>query len=565
MDQNCRNQILSEEYMDLILENDEEIKAFIQESKYCSDIINEDSVVVYYPFSALPKNHIHLYGYGAIPNCYGLLDIDSLERSGVTKIRNIPKLNLQGNGVLIGIIDTGIDYTHEAFRNTDGTSKIFSIWDQSIQTENGIPDGFQYGTQYTKEQIDTALKNPNPLSVVPSVDNEGHGTFLAGIAAGNRNEKENFSGVVPESQIIMVKLKPAKKIVKDFWCIPEEIICYQKNDLMQGIKYLYDTAKKVKRPISLIIGIGTSQGGHDERGALSSYLSSIAAENGVSVSIAAGNEGNSGHHYYGTVQKGQEADQVELRVGPGTKGFSMELWGKSANIFSIDILSPTGEYIPRIPPRLQETREIRFMFEKTVINVDYQLVESQSGDQLILLRFQQPTEGIWRFKVYASGNLKPDFHIWLPIQQFLSNETYFVKSNPEYTLTSPGNTFVPIVATAYDHTNQSLYPNASRGYMRNENISPTLAAPGVNLTGPDLQNRYKTASGTSLAAAHTGGVAAMFLEWGIVKGNFAKIDTVEIKNLLIRGAIRDPGGTYPNKEWGYGILDVFNAYNSLIS
>ena len=211
------------------------------------------------------------------------------------------------------------------------------------------------------------------------------------------------------------------------------------------------------------------------------------------------------------------------------------LWnygGNAFNTFSIDLLSPTGKYIPRIPARIGASREIRFVFEKTLIYIDYQIAESQSGDELILLRFKNPTEGIWRFRVYAGGDLDLNYNIWLPITKFLSAETYFTQPDPEYTLTSPGNTFIPIVVTAYDYANHTLYIDANRGYTRYDNIAPIIAAPGVNVIGPTFHNGYMVANGTSIAAAHTAGVAAMFLEWGIVRGNYTQISTVEIKYLV---------------------------------
>lgn len=559
MDNSCKEKIISEEYADFMIDEGKLLNNLTAIPDTCSFHLIENTYNVYIPISSLPDKLIQTYGYGAYPNCYGLLDIGSLDISGITKIQNIPALGLSGQGVLIGIVDSGIDYRHEAFLKTDGTSKVYSIWDQTINDETSQPDSFPFGTEYSQEQINQALASENPLSVVPSIDEIGHGTFLAGMAAGNRNEKEKFSGVVPNAEIVVVKLKPAKQFLKEFWRIPTDALAYQKNDFIMGIRYLEEVANKVKRPISIIIGIGTSQGAHDERGALSRYISSLAAKNGVCISIAGGNEGNTGHHYMGNVVK--NADLVELKVGPKVSGFSMELWGSTPTNFSIDIQSPSGEYIPRIPARIQESRVIGFIFENTVINIDYQLVEAQSGEQLILVRFTNPAEGIWRFQVYSSGNLSFSYHSWLPIESFLSRETHFIEPNPEYTLTSPGNTYIPIVTTAYNNANQTLYINASRGFMRNNSIAPTLAAPGVELIGPAIPSGYKRASGTSVAATHTAGVGAMLLEWGIINGNNLQISTVQIRNLLIRGAKRDPNQVYPNKEWGYGILDLFNAYN----
>ncbi len=562
MDQNCGEYALSEDYAEFIVEFGQDLEQLTANPDTCFTPINNTHAVVYAPIGNLPENLIQIYGYGIFPNCFGLMDTGSLEASGVTRLRNIPGFSLQGQGVLIGIIDTGIDYLHNAFKNADGSTKIFSIWDQTIQSGTP-PEDFFYGTEYTQAQINLALLNNDPISIVPSVDEDGHGTFLAGIAAGTDSVGDNFAGVAPFSEIVVVKLKQAKQFTREFFKIPQDPICYQESDIMLGIKYLLDVANRLLRPLSICIGFGTSQGAHDERGTLSSYLSAVADFRGIAVTIAGGNEGNRGHHYEGIISSGVEFETVELRVGPDETGFSMELWGDAPSTFSIDILSPTGEFIPRIPARIGETRVIRFIFEETVIFVDYEIIESQTGDQLILLRFSSPTEGIWRFRVYSNIDLDSRFNVWLPISNFISDQTYFTQPSPEITLTSPGNTIIPIIVTAYNYTNQSLYYNAGRGFTRNNNISPDLAAPGVNLIGPGPDNTYLTSTGTSLAAAHTTGIAALILEWGIVEGNYTQLDSVEIKNLLIRGARRDPDITYPNRDWGYGILDVYSSYNSL--
>ncbi len=563
MNQDCAERIISEEYADFIFEYGQMPESLTNIPGFCYDVINNIHAVLYVPVSQLPNNLIEKYSYSIYPNCFGLLDIGSLDDAGVTQIRNSPYLNLTGKSVLVGFIDTGIEYTHQAFKNPDGTTRIVSIWDQTIDTTDSRPADFYYGTEYTQEQINLALTSADPLSIVPSTDTNGHGTALAGIAAGSRNENERFSGVAQNAQIVAVKLKPAKKQLREFFFIPPEAVCFQENDIMLGIKYLVGVANKLQRPISICIGVGTSQGPHDARSALSNYLSAMADQNGVGVTIAAGNEGNTRHHYSGTVDIATGYDTVELRVGPNNNGFSMELWGNSPNIFSIDVLSPTGQYIPRIPARLKETREINFIFENTKLFIDYELVEAQTGNELILIRFQTPMEGIWRFRVYSAINIEPRFNIWLPINSFLGEDTYFMQPDPYYTLTTPGNTFTPIVATSYNHVNQSLAINASRGYTVANTISPTLAAPGVDVIVPTLNDRYTINGGTSIAAAFTAGVVAMLLEWGIVNGNQTQFDTLQIKNFLIRGAKRDRNITYPNREWGYGILDVFNAFTSL--
>lgn len=561
MDQDCRNAIYSEDYFDFIVGYGKNIGIFEVIPNSCSYLINISDAALYAPIANLPTNIIQLFGYRSIPRCFGLADMASIEASGANRVRNIPALNLRGEGVLIGIIDTGIEYTHNSFRKADGTSRILSIWDQSIQSQTGMPEGFEYGTEYTREQINAALNNPSPLSIVPSTDENGHGTYLAGIIAGSPNAENNFSGVVPDAELVVVKLKPAKSNLKEFFQISPEITCYQENDILIALKYLNDLAVKLNRPISICIGLCSSQGSHDPSGALDRYVGRIADFPGTSISVAAGNEGQSGLHFQGVVTNRADEDVVELRVGPNEYGFSMELWGTVPNTYSLDILSPSGEYIPRIPARIRETRKVRFIFEETVISVDYIIVEPYTGDELIVLRFSKPAEGIWRFRIYGSGDVEKRYHIWMPLRQFLKSEqTSFTEPDPENTTTSPSYSAIALVPTAYDISNKSLYLNASRGYLRNDEIVPHFAAPGVNMIGPGLNNSYITSSGTSVAAAHTTGIAAMLLEWAIVRGNDILLGSRGIKNLLIRGADRDPNITYPSKEWGYGIINIYNTF-----
>lgn len=561
MDEACRAQILSNDFGDILVEYTGDIETIKQRfQSECFHKINEKFAVVHIPVSKLTA--FNEFYYYAVPSLLGLMDTSSLEASGVNRIQNIPNFSLKGQGTIIGIVDTGIEYTHQAFKREDNTSKILTIWDQTIQTDK-FPADMHFGTEYNRDQINEAIKNANPLSVVPSTDENGHGTYLAGIAAGNKNDEKNFSGVVPDAEIAIVKLKQAKPHIRDFFAVPQDVIAFQENDIMHGVQYLVDFARSQKKPIAICIGLGSGLGSHDGRSSLSSFLSDVGDEVGITIVVAAGNEGNSGHHYYGEIDRAVGFDTVEVRVAEKVQGFTLEIWGVSPNTYSIDILSPTGEYIPRIPARIGESRNIGFVFEETKIAVDYNLVEAKTGDELILLRFKNPTSGIWKFKVYGSGDVNLFFHSWLPSTEFLSTETYFIKSNPETTITDPGNASIPITTTAYNHNTQSIYQNSSRGYTRDNQVKPDLAAPGVDIIGPGLNNTYTTRSGTSVAAAHTAGIAAMMLEWGIVKNNFPSMDGFEVKRYLTRGAKRSPNNLYPNKEWGYGIVDIYNTFESL--
>lgn len=562
MTQEDRERIVSNDYADLLIVYSGDQSVLNEFEDATIRIINNLLAVVHVPVKQITENIIAELGYSVMPSLFGLISEGSLEASGITRIRNIPDFNLRGQGVLIGIIDSGIDYTNPIFQYADKTTKIVSLWDQTVFSDN-YPPNMLFGTEYTREQINEALQSANPFDIVPSTDEIGHGTMLAGVAAGNEVPESGFYGVAPDAELVVVKLKPAKTYLKDFFRIPEGALCYQENDILSAIEYLSYTAIRLNRPIAICIALGTSQGAHDGRGTLSSVLSQEAGNIGVAVVVAAGNEGNARRHYYGTVVPAIGYDTVELSVGENESGFSMELWGNSPNAFTIDVLSPSGEYVPRLRPSLDESINLSFIFEETTIVIDYQMVESQSGDQLILIRFRDPAPGIWRFQVYSIDDLDGGFHIWLPMEGFISNNTFFVRSDIYTTILSLGNARVPLTVTAYNHEDDSLYLKASRGYTRLNTIKPEIAAPGVNILSPTLNKEFAPVTGTSVCAAHTTGIAAMLLEWGVVNGNYSNMNTIDMKVFMVRGARRDLEQKYPNRDWGYGILDAFNIFDTI--
>jgi len=557
-----RERIVSEDYGDLIIEYNGDMTVFDQFPDRTVQIINEQYAIVHVPVDFITQDIIYRYGYVAMPTCFGIISESSLESSGVFRLRNIPVFNLRGQGVLLGIIDTGIDYTNPIFTYADNTTRIISIWDQTISSGNP-PPGMLYGTEFTREQINEALRSDDPLSVVPSTDDNGHGTMIAGIAGGNPLPESGFYGVAPDAEFAVVKLKPAKRYLKNFFFIPENAVCFQETDILMGMIYLNNLSIRLQRPIIICIALGSSQGAHDGLGTLSIYTSVTASVPGIGIIVAAGNEGNARRHYSGKIDPSTGYDTVELNVAENEPGFSMEIWGISPDVYSVDILSPTGEYIPRIAVGRNEHRVISFIFEETIIYLDFQMVEAQSGEQLILMRFQKPTAGIWRFNVYERGGLNRGFNIWLPMSGFISEGTYFIRSDPYTTILTLGNAANPITVTAYNDADDSLYQNSSRGFTAANIIKPEIAAPGVNVIGPTLNGGFAAFTGTSVAAAHTAGIAALIFEWGYIRGNLPAMSTVEMRNLLIRGARREADAVYPNRDWGYGILDIYNVFDAL--
>lgn len=555
--------IYSNEYADFFVSFCSDVSVLEQFEAGSVNVINYFYAVVHLPVSIMTEDVISRMGYASIPSLFGLVSQTSLEASGIPAIRNNPNLNLKGRGVLIGIVDTGIDYTNSVFQYNDKTTRIASIWDQTIISENGS-ETVPYGTEYSREQINAALQAEDPYSIVPSRDEIGHGTMVAGIAAGGEDFQNGFSGVAPESELVIVKMKPAKPYLKEFFRIPEDAVAYQETDLIYGIQYLMDYAALKDQPIIMCIAVDTAQYAHDGRGTTSNWLSFHSTRPRLGILIAVGNEGIARGHFGGFITEENGYETVELNVGPNENGFSLELWGTVPNTFSIDITSPSGEYIPVINLRLDESREISFIFEPTIIYVDSQLVESQSGDQLILLRFTRPSQGRWKFNVYSKGIFPINFNMWLPMGNFIGPDTFFIKSDPNITLLSLSCAINPISVTAYNVTDNSLYIDAGRGYTRINIVKPEIAAPGVDILSPSLNHGFVRVTGTSAAVAHAAGAAALLFEWGIVKGNYPEMSTVDLKVFMIRGAKRKAELVYPNYEWGYGILDLYNIFQGLI-
>lgn len=556
-----RTRIIGDEYFDLIVKyrtNTQVLNLFEDATLH---IMNDLYAVLHVPVEQFLEK-LSSIRYAEIPLLFGLTDEVSLDATRVLDLRRTATFNLKGEGVIIAIIDTGIDYTNPIFRRPDGTTKIISIWDQSIHT-GPSPEEANFGTIYTAEQINQALISDDPFAIVPSVDENGHGTMLAGIAAGNDVEEEDFYGVAPDSDLVIVKLRNAKQSVRNFFLVPETSICFQENHIMWAMQYCVDVARQLNRPLVICLGFGSSQGGHTGRSPVSVIVNILADIPNTGIVISAGNEGNMARHYYGEIDPQIGSNTVELNVSEEDKRFTIELWGNPPGIYSVDILSPSGEYIPRIPPALMVSRVISFIFETTRIFVNYQLIESQTGDQLILFRFENASAGIWRFNVYGHGDMATGFHMWLPMGDFITRDTYFIQPNIYTTVLAPGTAIIPITVTTYNPINENLYVNSSRGFTRDNIIKPEIAAPGVNYLAPTLSHTFEPFTGTSVSTAHTAGVVALMLEWGTVRGNDPGMDSGELKNHLIRGARRRANIVYPNRDWGYGILDIINVFESM--
>lgn len=571
-----RDKILSEDYAELIYPefnpSDRVIKRYNVEF---SENISNTKSTLYLPLSAMENINFSNYSYGLMPKVYGLMDTSPLEVSGITRLANQPVLSLRGQGTIIGIVDTGIDYTNPAFIDSNGKTRILRIWDQT-DDKGKLPAAVRneilreslnlkiyYGSEYTEDDINEALNSANPREIVPVTDDIGHGTFMAGVAGGTPDIASGFSGAATEAKFIVVKLKQAKKYLRNYYFIPEDVPAYQENDIIAAANYIRIYSMVFNMPVSLMVALGSNQGGHDGGTMLSDELSRYVNSAGTAVTVAAGSEGNARHHFLGVVEDEDKPVDMEIRVGDNVAGFSAEIWVDAPQIFSVGIISPTGEVVNRIPARMGSSQIIDFIFEKTRIYIEYDIIEGATGDELIFMRFREPTAGIWRIQIYGSNINTGVFNCWLPITQFVGDNVYFLEPDPSITITDPAMAAGVITVAGYDSRSGAYFQESGRGYTRRGRVAPDIAAPAVDITGPSVNGGFENTNGTSPAAAITAGACAQVLTWGIVNENRSFMSSAEVKSYLIRGATRDSGMVYPNNMWGYGKLNIYNSFEVL--
>ncbi len=562
----CKEQILSEDFRDFIYERENPyFLEKISKIRVCDQEIGFYYHTVYVNKIFGDPITLERFAYGSIPKCYTLLDSETLNQAGISRVQNYPTLQLRGSGVMIGIIDTGIDYENSLFRNEDGSTRIAGIWDQTIQTGKE-PQGFLFGSEYTREKINEALQSSNPKEIVPSIDEEGHGTFVASVAAGGENVNEDFLGAAPQATLGIVKLKQAKKYLKQFYFIDEETKCYQENDIMLGMRYLELLARKNQLPLIFCIPLGTNLGDHNGTSPLGNLLSYYSNVHNMAVVLGGGNESNQRHHYYGRVEEKRKKDSAEIRVERTGTGFTLEMWTDIPNIFMVTITSPAGERIPFPTVKQSESTSVHsFVFERTKVYVDYRLLVERTNSELAFIRFENAVEGIWKVELEALQIADGIFHMWLPVTEFLKGEVYFLRSNPDVTITEPGCVWNAMTAANYNGNNNSIAIDSGRGYTRNGSLKPDFAAPGIEVLGMSNRNQFVRRSGSSISVAITAGASALLMEWLYYQLGRRNVDTVQIKNLLILGTNRIEVEEYPNREWGYGTLDLYKTFDELRS
>ena len=455
---------------------------------------------------------------------------------------------LYGTGVLVAIIDSGIDYANLDFRNADGTTRIYALWDQTIP--GNPPEGYVQGTEYTQEKINEALQQENRterMKIVPSEDRSGHGTAVAGIAAGNgRGSKgARYQGVASESGILVVKLGT-----------PREEGFPRTTELMQAIDYVVKNAQRAGRPVAINISFGNTYGSHTGTSLLERFIADIANLWKSVICIGMGNEGASAGHTAGILKENTE-ERIPLAVQMKETAINVQIWKSYHDIVDISLISPAGVQIGPIPEVIGTQR---FVVGDTEILLYYGEPSPFHVSQEIFIEFLPKdsyiTPGIWQFVLTPRKIVTGEYDLWLPSENVLNRGTAFRYPTERGTLTIPSTSQRVISVGAYDSLTFAYADFSGRGGLEGES-KPDLVAPGVDITAPTPSGIYQTFTGTSFATPFVSGAAALMMEWGIVRGNDPYLYGEKVKAYLRRGARPLPGFTeYPNPQVGYGALCV---------
>ncbi len=448
---------------------------------------------------------------------------------------------LNGNGVLVAVLDSGIDYFHGDFRNPDGSTRILYLFDQIS------------GTVYTSDQINEALASGSrekALTLVPVTDPSGHGTAVAGIAAGNGRESGGrYRGIAPESELLVVRLG-----------VPDPEGFPRTTQLMEGLDSVVRTALELGRPVAVNMSFGNTYGSHDGEGLLERYIDTLAGIGKNVLVTGSGNEGDAGGHMAGILREGEEFT-AELSVAPFETGLNIQLWKSYLDDVDIYLENPSGDHRERVSSRLGPHK---LDMGSTDVLVYYGEPGPFNSAQEIYFDFVPGNtyveSGIWKILLRAGNIVMGNFDLWLPSSAVLNRSTRFLRPEPDTTLTIPSTAARVITVGAYEDANGTYAPFSGRGSEENPAWKPDLAAPGVGIVAPLAGGGYGPVTGTSYAAPFVSGAAALLMEWGIVKKNDPYLYGDKVKEYLKKGARPLPGELeYPNPRVGYGALCVADS------
>lgn len=479
---------------------------------------------------------------------------------------------LSGRGVLCGLADSGIDWRHPDFCNSDGTTRIVAIWDQTLipDAARGLrpPIGYERGVEFTREQINAALREPSNIIFAEAKnrvsigaqqtddeeqsyarltgDSSGHGTHVAGIMAGNGAASGGrYRGVAYESELIVVKLGT-----------PREDGFPSTVELMMAIDYMVRKARELNLPLALNLSFGNNYGSHSGTSLIETYLNSLSGYWKNVIAVGTGNEGTASIHTSGKIQEGSP-NTVQFVISTYETSLSIQIWKSYSDEFDIQIIHPSGL---TVGPIQQILGTQRFRMQQTGVLLYYGEPSPYSPYQEIYIEFLPVRDyldsGVWEIRITPGRIVNGEFDMWLPGGGILNRGTGFLYPTEYTTLTIPSTADKVISVAAYNSRTNQAADFSGRGYTRATNqTKPDLAAPGVGIMSAIPGGSYGVKSGTSMATPFVAGSAALLMQWGIVEGNDPYLYGEKVKAYLIKGARPLAAfAEYPNPQIGWGVL-----------
>ena len=487
-------------------------------------------------------------------------DLPAIRSSCITAIQEAP-LSLTGKGVLLSVIDSGIDYMHPDFQNTDGSTRILALWDQTITpdpSKNFLPPpDYTLGTLFTEEQINAAIAAPTlqeRAAFCPSFDTSGHGTHVTGIAAGNGRVQIANRGVAYEASLLVIKLGA-----------PGPMGFPSTTQLMQAVDFSVRYAIDHQLPLSINLSFGNTYGSHSGTSLLETYLDSVSDLGRICIVTGSGNEGNNGGHAGGRILS-NTSKSLEFVVGDYERNLSIQIWKNYWDEIRIQLLPPFSQAPIQIP---DAPGSWRFDVGDTELLIYYGEPSPYSLYQELYIDFISSrtyiASGVWTFLLTAQNITDGIYDLWMPAAAIRGNATQFLAPTPETTLTIPSTAAKTISVGAYDSSTNTYAPFSGRGFTWNTNqVKPDIVAPGVDITSCAVGGGYETRSGTSMATPFVSGSCALLMQWGILQGNDSFLYGEKMKAYLIKGARKLPFvEKYPDPRVGWGALCVSASIPSL--
>lgn len=563
---NCTDMYTNPDYQHFVVEYRGDLLGQVSKYTYlCAAILNNRYAVIAIKPSNLPRlrQDIPAIIFIKFRTMNVLQQISYLDASNISSMKINPYLSLTGRDVLIGIVDTGIDYLNKEFIKEDDTTRIVAIWDQTLPTD---PSKSVYiGLTYSRDDINRAItaskQGGDPYSIVPSKDETGHGTHVASIA-GARGYDKSIEGVANDCEFIVVKLYPSPNFTK----INQEngidnVLTYAPSEIMAGIEFIFKIANSENKPVVIVLSTGSTEESHDGNILFTRYLNTLASYRSTAIICGFGNQGSANGHVSATLNNIGETKSSELSIPREIRHLTFRVWSRKPGKAAINIISPSGQNSQFITPKIRTYRTIKYIKENTTLNVSILTPEAVTGNQMIVLEFSDIKPGIWTIQIKSQHDDSFRYDIWLPPKETLPEGTQFLNPDPYVTFTVPSASRAPLATSYYDQTLNAIVAESGKGFTLEDILKPDLTAPGINLKATSPGGKTVFISGSSCASAVVAGAVALLFQWGIIDKNDISMNAIKAKCYLLYGTSRRSIDTYPNREWGWGKLDLEGTFN----